>query len=161
MWQIHYWGVYNCLRNRVWFLANWGKLLAVFLDNNLRLENYVADCAFFIKIALMTRFTWTLLEHLDFCISLTIIENHSWWWIIDWFSVRLSDYRSVLMMPCAIRLWVLKTKRKALKFFEFWRLLYLVLDDCWENMFILFREKFYSHPFLNLENWLWAYRQCR
>ena len=47
----------------------------------------------------------------------------------------VSNTNGVTPVPVRPRLWVRKTKRKALKLNEFWRLFYILLEHCW-NIFV-------------------------
>ena len=47
----------------------------------------------------------------------------------------VSNTNGVTPVPVRPRLWVQKTKRKALKLNEFWRLFYVLLEQCW-NIFM-------------------------
>ena len=45
----------------------------------------------------------------------------------------VSNTNGVTPVPVRPRLWVQKTKRKALKLNEFWRFFYFLLEYCWKN----------------------------
>ena len=47
----------------------------------------------------------------------------------------VSNTNGVTPVPVRPRLWVQKTKRKALKLIEFWCLFYVLLEQCW-NIFM-------------------------